>query len=362
MAEERTGAASPARVPRRVGITERVEVMRHRSGEGEGRAVTAYAPGSVGNLSCGFDVLGLALEGPGDEVTAWPLPRPGVELRHVSGDGGSLPRRPEANAAGVAARTLLERAGVGDRGVALELYKGLPLCGGMGGSAASAAAAVRAVDAAMDLRSDRQELLEAALEGERVAAGAAHPDNVAPSLLGGLVLARPGARRPVVPLPVPDGLSVAVLQQEARFETRSAREALGTSVPLSEAVQQWGNTAALVAALFTGDWELLGDAVVDRLAEPRRAAGIPAFRTMRGRALASGAVAYGISGAGPAVFALCRTVAEAREAGEAMVAALREEADVEGRVHVSRAPAPGARLVDEGRENGERREDVGPWP
>lgn len=323
----------------------------HEPSRGEDvSGVTAFAPGSVGNLSCGFDVLGLALEAPGDHVVARRVPEPGVSLGALTGDGGALPRDGETNAATVAARALLDRTMQDREGVALDVHKGLPLCAGMGGSAASAAAAVRAVDALFGFGASEERLLEAALEGERAAAGAPHPDNVAPSLLGGIVLARPRSRRPIVHLPVPPGLAVAVVHQEVQVATRSARRSLGPRIPLEAAVEQWGNTAATVAALHAGDWDLLGDALVDRVAEPLRADRIPGFGAMREAALEAGAVAFGISGAGPAVFAVARSLEGARRAGDAVVEALDRREGVPGRLHVSRAPAPGARIVEPGAE------------
>lgn len=326
------------------------DVSENEPGSSAGTRVVAFAPGSVGNLSCGFDVLGLALEGPGDHVAARRAQAPGVSLASISGDGGALPLDPEANAASVAAGALLEARAQGGVGVTLELRKGLPLSGGMGGSAASAVAAVQAVDALLGLESSTVERFRAALAGERAASGSPSPDNVAPSLLGGLVLARPGARRPLVPLPVPHGLSVALVHQEVQVDTRDARGSLGSRIPMETAVRQWGNMAAVVAALHAGDWELLGDALVDEVAEPVRAGSIPGFHVLGSAARDAGAAAFGISGSGPSVFALCRSLEEARQVGEAMVKALEDGLGRRGRLYVSRAPAEGARVVEEGHE------------
>lgn len=308
-------------------------------------SVTAFAPGSVGNLICGFDVLGLALEGPGDRVTARLREEPGVGLRSVSGDGGRIPRDPERNTASVSVAALLERH-ESATGVALELDKGLPLSGGMGGSAASAVAAVLAADALLGLGSEPEELLECALAGERAAAGSAHPDNVGPSLRGGIVLVRREARRALVPLPVPDGLSVALLHPWIELRTSEARDLLPRSVSLEDAVGQWGDTAALVAGLFRDDWDLMSDALQDRIAEPTRSGRIPGFTAMREAATEAGAVGFGVSGAGPSVVALCRGLEAARRTGERLAETFSEHSTARSDLHVGRVPTQGARVVE----------------
>jgi homoserine kinase len=310
---------------------------------GAGEEVTAFAPATVGNLSCGFDVFGLALEAPGDRVTARRSDTPGVTIRRITGDGGRLPIEADRNGAGVAAQTLLAVAGITD-GVELDLEKGTPLSGGMGGSAASAVAAAVAVDGLFRLDSSPSRLFDASLAGEGVAASG-HADNVAPALFGGIVLVRHSPVRPYVQLPVPEGLSVALLHPAIELDTRAGRERLGTSVPLRDAVYQWGNTAALVAALHSSDWELLGDALVDKVAEPVRAPQIPAFHQVGSAARGAGAVGWGISGSGPSIFALCRSLRQAREVGAAMKKAFHDTVDLEATLHVSPVAREGARVL-----------------
>ena len=291
-------------------------------------SVTAFAPATVGNVVCGFDVLGLALLEPGDRVTAVRRKEPGVIIGRITGDDGRIPRDPDRNSAGVAAAALLERHDVKE-GVGLDLEKGLPLSGGMGGSAGSAVAAVVAVNALLELGAADSVLLECALEGEKAASGSAHADNVAPCLLGGIVLVRAGARRPVVSLHVPPGLSVALLHPRVEVATRDARAVLPDAVPLADAITQWGNTAALVAGLYREDLELVADALVDRVAEPARSGQIPGFEGMRRAAMEAGALGFGISGAGPSMMALCGSLEEARIVGEALEGAFREEVSQE---------------------------------
>ncbi|MFW5904890.1 MAG: homoserine kinase [bacterium] len=311
-------------------------------------SVTAFAPATVGNVVCGFDVLGLALDEPGDRVTAVRRDEPGVDIVRIRGDDGRIPREADRNSAGVAAAALLERHDLKE-GVGIDLEKGLPLSGGMGGSAASAVAAVVAVNALLDLGADDSILLECALEGEKVASGSAHADNVAPCLMGGIVLVRRGARRPAVSIHVPPGLSVALLHPRVEVATRDARAVLPEAVPLGDAITQWGNTAALVAGLYREDLELIADALVDRVAEPARSGQVPGFEAVRRAAMEAGAVGFGISGAGPSMMALCGSVEGARTVGAAMEGAFVQKAISgagEAELFVSPVSIGGARVLD----------------
>jgi homoserine kinase len=311
------------------------------------RECRAFAPGSVGNLACGFDVLGLALEGPGDEVLARRVEEPGIHLAVIQGDGGRLPREAQRNAAGAAAQAVLDTVGV-ELGLELHLLKGLPLSAGMGGSAASAVAAVVAVDGVLGSALPAETLLRCALAGEEVTAGSAHPDNAAPSLVGGLVLVPDWKPLRVVELRVPEELTVVHVHPHLEVETRSARELLGDRVPLADAVAQWGNTAALVAGLFREDWDLIARSVVDRIAEPLRAEAVPGFFQVKETALNNGALAASLSGSGPSVFALCRGRGRGETVGQAMVEAFRTAGGLDADLIVSPGRAPGARVLHVG--------------
>ena len=197
-------------------------------------SVTAFAPATVSNVACGFDVLGFALEAPGDEVSArFAGSSDGpVTIDDIVGDQGRLPRDARRNTAGVAAQTLLTRLGE-RRCVALTIRKGLPLSSGLGGSAASAVAAVVAVDALLGANTPLEALMACAFEGERVGAGSAHGDNIGPALYGGLVLVRVPNPPDVIRLPVPDGLTAVVVHPDLEIETARARELLGSTVSIS---------------------------------------------------------------------------------------------------------------------------------
>ncbi|MEM7481119.1 MAG: homoserine kinase [Acidobacteriota bacterium] len=318
-------------------------------------SVRAFAPASVSNVCCGFDVFGFAIEGPGDTVTARPTAEDGVHIAAIRGAGGRLPTDPEKNTAGVAARHLLEQAGASHgstRGVELEVDKDMPLSSGLGSSAASAVAAVVAVNTLFDLGADRETLLRCAIEGERAACGTAHSDNAAPSLFGGFVMVR-GAGASSAPvlrvdeLPVPPELYCAILRPRVAIDTRAARAALEGEVPLSAAVAQWGNTAAFVAGLFRGDADLLASALEDAVAEPVRTPLVPGFDAVKGAALEAGAIGCGLSGSGPAVFALAFGAEEARGVGAAMAGALNRAMPESpaGDLWISPVAAPGARVL-----------------
>jgi homoserine kinase len=184
------------------------------------------------------------------------------------------------------------------------------------------------------------------MEGERAAAGAAHADNVAPSLVGGFVLARSVEPPDIVRLPVPAGLACALLHPAIEIETRTARAILPDKVPLGDAVRQWANVGALVAALHAGDFDLLARAMTDHIVERHRAHLVPGFGAIRQAALDAGAIGTNLSGAGPSMFALCRSLDDARSVGEAMRIALRKHGGIDGRVFATAVATTGARLVD----------------
>jgi homoserine kinase len=318
------------------------------------RVVTAFAPATVSNVACGFDVLGFALESPGDEVDAR-FSESGAEaggnagnvgrvrIDDIAGDGGRLPRDAARNTAGVAAQALLTTLGA-KCGVALTIRKGLPLSSGLGGSAASAVAAVVAVDALLEAHAPIETLLACALQGEGLGKGGAHPDNVAPCLYGGFVLVRHPDPPDVLRLPVPAGLTAVVVHPEIEIETARARALLGSDVPLKAAVQQWANLGAFVHALHRSDFALLARSLVDTVAEPRRASLIPGLAAIKRAAVDAGALGCSISGSGPSLFALCQGPAVASRVAEAMTLAVAAHIG-ESQTYISSITSQGARVV-----------------
>ena len=306
----------------------------------------AFAPATVGNIICGFDIFGLALGEPGDEVEAKLRDEPGVVISAVHGDGGRLPTQSARNVAGVATIAVLVECGMEDVGIEIEVWKGLPISGGMGGSAASAVAAVVAADALLQTGLSPEALLRCASEGERGPKGDTHPDNIAPALHGGIVMVRPDEPGIAIPLPVPAGLSVALVHPDLELETSEMRGALPDVLPLSEAVRQWADCSALVVGLYEEDWDLIAHSLVDRVAEPHRSRFIPGFDAVRSAGLEAGALGAGLSGSGPSMFALCRTIAEAQSAAMAMADAFTEVGLEGADTHVSEVGNTGAYVIE----------------
>ncbi len=287
------------------------------------RSVTVFAPATVANVASGFDVLGLALEQPGDLVTVSRAPGSGLTIKEIRGDDGKLPRDPEKNTATVAVAALRRAAGV-TMGMEVTLEKRMPLSSGLGSSAASSVAAVWAANLLAGSPLTPLELLPFTMEAEKAACGSAHADNVAPSLLGGFVLIRSYDPLDVIKLPVPAGLSAAVVHPHTEVKTSDARRILKKEIRLSDAIRQWGNLAALVAALYKGDLPLLGRSLQDVVAEPVRSLLIPGFSLVKEAALAAGALGCSISGSGPSIFALCSSKEIAKKTGDEMVKAFRQ--------------------------------------
>lgn len=306
--------------------------------------IEAYAPATVSNLGPGFDCLGLAVHGPGDVVRARRRTQAGVVLSKISGDGGRLDRASDRNTACVAVTAMLERLGLAERlGVELELVKGLPLGSGLGSSGASACAALVATVAALELSVGVETLIESARVAEASACGSPHPDNVAPALLGGIVLIAATNPLRTISLPVPEDLVLALYTPGCEVRTADARAVLPRQVGLDAVVRQSARLGMLVHALHVGDLQLLGEAIVDDLVEPARAHLIPGFLDAKINALEAGALACTISGAGPTCFAL----ADSSERAQALLAIMDESfthAGVPGVGRVERV-GPAARVT-----------------
>ena len=272
-------------------------------------AVTAFAPASIGNVGVGFDMLGLALAGgAGDRVIATRSETAGISVAEVRGLDGEihpyLSTDPKENTASIAAQALWDAAGAAG-GASLKVHKGVPLQSGMGSSAASAVAAVVAVNALLDEPLAQEELLPYALEGEKYASGGLHADNVAPSLLGGLILCPTVLLPEIVRLPVPAGVSAVLLHPELQVNTAHARRGLAKGYSMEQWLQQQGYLAGFIAACMVGDVGLIGRTLRDVVIEPQRAAAVPCFEDVKAAALRAGALGCSLSGSGPSIFALC---------------------------------------------------------
>jgi homoserine kinase len=289
---------------------------------GAATRVVVSVPGGIGNLGPGLDVLGCAVAGLRDEVTAEWSDAPGVTL--LDPGHPDLPSDPARHTSAIAASAVFDvarrrGARLSASGIALRVRKELPLSGGQGGSAASAVAGAVAANALLGSLLDRTALLQCCLLAEETVAGR-HLDNIAPSLLGGIVLVRSVDPIDVVPLPVPDGLRVVLAHPAQRLRTSEARGVLPASLPRAIAVHQMAQVAAIVAACYSSDLALLGRSIDDRIAEPARAPLLPGFLAAKAAAMTAGALGASISGAGPTAFAL----AAGDEVAERVAAVMRE--------------------------------------
>jgi threonine synthase len=306
-------------------------------------SIEAFAPGCIGNIGPGLDILGLAVTGPGDSVRASDSATPGVTI--VDSGHPNLPRDPTRHTAGIAALAVLALARE-RRGVNLVVTKGLPLCGGQGGSAASAVAAAVAVDALLGSPLSRDELLQCCLVAEETVAGR-HLDNIAPSLMGGAVLVRSLDPLDLVALPVRGDLHIVLAHPRQQLETRRGRAALPETVDRATALFQAAQVAAIVAAFASGDWQLLGRSIDDRIAEPARAPLIPGFQAAKAAALSAGALGCSISGSGPTSFAFAADQASAEAVRQAMMHAYGA-IGIACSARLARVDVEGARLVHHG--------------
>lgn len=277
----------------------------------------AYAPASVANLGVGFDIIGLALHEPGDVVRAERRPERGVVIARIEGDGGRLPLETARNTAGVAAQSVLRQIGA-TAGVQLTIHKNLPLGSGLGSSAASAVAGAVAVNALFGEPLTREQLLAPALDGEAVASGY-HPDNVGPSLFGGITLFTATNAASMTRLPVPGNLYLALVTPDVVVNTADARAVLPEQVSLKTMIHQTGAVAKLVDALHRGDIAAVGAATeADIVIEPAREHLMPHFKTVRAVVHEYGGYGLSISGAGPTLLAICDAPETARDVAARM--------------------------------------------
>jgi len=277
--------------------------------------LSVFCPATIANLSCGFDVLGLALEGVGDRMTVRLSGHEGVRITRIT--GGELPMEAEKNVAGVAAMALLEASGY-QGGVEIEIEKHILPGSGIGSSAASAAGAVWALNQLLGNPFSLPELVSFAVAGEALASGTPHADNVAPALYGGITLIRGYDPLDIARVHCPLLLHAVVLHPQIELKTSDSRSILKRNITLQQGIRQWGNVGGLITGLFTEDYGLISRSLEDVVIEPVRSLLIPGFAEMRESALRAGALGFGISGSGPSVFALCRGAQVARETEEAL--------------------------------------------
>ncbi len=302
--------------------------------------ITVQSPATVSNVVCGFDCLGFALDAPYDEMTVRKVPEPVIRITHR--DDFDLPADPKLNVAGVALQALIDAAGV-DFGFEVEIVKHIKPGSGIGSSAASACGAVVAANRLLEHRFSNVELVELAMAGEMIASGSRHADNLAPCIYGGFTLVRSSEPLDIVEIAFPE-LYATVIHPLIEVKTSEARAILPKDVPLREAVRNWSNLGAFVAALSTGDLDLLARSMVDTIVEPARRALIPRFDELKSASLAAGAIGGGISGSGPSVFMLSESLEIAEFVQEAMNI-VYAPTGIDFNTYVSRISPHGVRTV-----------------
>jgi len=269
-------------------------------------SIRVFAPATVANVVCGYDVIGFAVNEPGDEVILRLVDRPGIRITKITGDKGKLPLDPARNTVGVSVQHYLEAIDMPDAGIEIELHKKMPIGSGLGSSSASTVAGLFALNELLGRKLTSSDLLPYAMKGEEIACGAGHADNVAPALMGGFVLIRSYEPLDLIRLPHPPGLHCAIVFPDVDVPTKDARQMIRGKVLLKDAVTQWGNIAGLVSGLCMQDIDLIGRSMKDIIVEPTRSILIPGFENLRQIAHENGAVSFGISGSGPSVFSFTR--------------------------------------------------------
>ena len=308
----------------------------------ENKTIRVFAPASTANLGCGFDVMGMALDGVGDVLRMSVGDGDSLVINNES--GMNLPSDIEKNVITPAVRAFMAAAGK-KAAVEITVEKKILPGSGIGSSAASSAAAVFGLNELFDRPFTVKELVDFAMQGEKLISGTAHADNSAPAVMGGIVFIRGYEPLDIVSLPVPDSFCFSVVHPHIMVSTKEARDVLRKEIPMREAVTQWGNVGGLVAGIMTGDMPLIGRSMRDVVVEPYRKGFIPGYDDLKAACRATGALAVNISGSGPSVFALSDSLETAERVGKAMKAHF-DALSIENDLYVSHVPTVGARVVE----------------
>ncbi|QIH37788.1 homoserine kinase [Flavobacterium sp. Sr18] len=303
--------------------------------------IKIFCPATIANLSCGFDVLGLCLETAGDEMIIRKSDVKGIRITKIV--GADLPLETEKNVAGVSALAMLEAVET-EFGFEIEIYKNIKAGSGIGSSAASSAGAVFGINELLGRPFTRKELVLFAMQGEKLASGNAHADNVAPALLGGFTLVRSSNPLDIIKIESPSELYATVVHPQIELKTSDARSVLKQTVSLKSAITQWGNVGGLIAGLYTKDYDLIGRSLHDEIVEPLRSVLIPGFDLIKKTAYENGALGSGISGSGPSIFALSKGKETADKIAKAM-SAVYDEMNLPYEIHVSKVNDEGMKIV-----------------
>lgn len=304
--------------------------------------IKIFTPATIANVSCGFDILGLCLDSVGDEMVIRKSKEKGVKITKI--EGQDLPREADKNVAGVAVLALLD-ALKSDAGFEIEIYKKIKPGSGIGSSAASSAGAVFAVNELLGKPFSTQELVRFAMQGEKLASGTAHADNVAPALFGGFTMVTSYDPLNVIKIDAPEELYATVIHPQIEVKTADSRSVLKQNVSLKTLVSQMGNFGGLISGLYTQDYELIGRSLHDEIVEPNRSILIPAFDQVKESCLRNGALGSGISGSGPSIFALSRGEGTAKKVAQGM-SDIYEKIQVDFDIHISKVNPSGMKVLE----------------
>lgn len=307
------------------------------------KEIRVFCPATIANISCGFDVLGVALDAVGDEMVVRKVAEPGIKITKL--EGQDLPLETLKNVAGVAGLALLEASNY-KGGFEIEIYKKIKAGSGIGSSAASSTGAVWAMNELLGKPFSTLDLIKFSMEGELLASGVAHADNVAPALFGGFTLVRSYNPLDVIPMPSPSELYATVIHPQIEVKTADSRKVLKTNITLTDGIKQWGNVGGLVAGLYTNDYNLIGRSLVDHIIEPIRSILIPGFDDVKTAAINAGALGCGISGSGPSIFSFSNGEQTAQKVAQA-VKEVYENIGIDFDLHVSKINPTGIKILEE---------------
>jgi homoserine kinase len=303
--------------------------------------IKIFCPATVANLSCGFDVLGLCLEGIGDEMIIRKSEEKGIRITKIT--GADLPLETNKNVAGVAGLAMLNHLDL-EFGFEIEIHKKIKAGSGIGSSAASAAGIVVGINELLGNPLHRKDLIPFAMEGEFLASGSYHADNVAPAILGGFTLVRGYDPLEVIKINSPNDLYVTIINPHIEVKTSEARNILPKEIALKTAITQWGNLGGFISGLYTEDYELMGRCLQDVVAEPYRKNLIPEFDNVKQTALENGALGCGISGSGPSIYALSKGIQTAKNVGNKMKE-VYSKTGIEYAIYVSKVCDFGVKVI-----------------
>ncbi|MBO6828885.1 homoserine kinase [Allomuricauda sp.] len=303
--------------------------------------IKVFCPATIANVSCGFDVLGLALDSVGDAMTVRKIPEKGIRISKIMGQ--DLPLEAEKNVAGVAGLALLAKSDY-EGGFEIEIDKRIKPGSGIGSSAASSTGAVWAMNELLGKPFSKLELVEFAMQGEKLASDVAHADNVAPAIYGGFTLVRSYEPLDIIPIPTPSELYATVIHPQIEIKTSDSRKILKTTISMQQGIRQWGNLGGLIAGLFQNDYDLISRSLEDHIVEPIRSILIPAFDDIKANSLKAGALGSGISGSGPSIFALSKGEAIAQQVAASMKETY-QNIGIDFDIHISKVNSQGVKKI-----------------